>query len=45
MGHLALQARIAGRVDDPHPAVAEFGEDRIRAEGGTWGEGHGEGRL
>ena len=43
-GHLALQARVLGRVDDPHAAVAEFGADRVRAEGGTWREGH-EARL
>ena len=40
-GDLALQARVLGRVDDPHAAVTEFGEDRIRAESGAWGEGHG----
>ncbi len=32
-GDLALQARVLGRVDDPHPAVAEFGADGVRAEG------------
>ena len=42
--HLALQARVLGRVDDPHAAVAEFGADRVRAEGGAWGEGHEERR-
>ena len=40
-GDLALQARVLGRVDDPHAAVAELGADRRRAEGGAWGEGHG----
>ena len=40
-GDLALQARILGRVDDAHPAVAEFGADRIRAERGTWSQRHG----
>ena len=40
-GHLALQARVVGRVHHPHAAVAEFGADRVRAEGGAWGEGHG----
>ena len=34
-----------GRVDDPHAAVAEFGADRVRAEGGAWAEGHGEAGL
>ncbi len=33
--HLAVEARVVGGVDDPHAAVAEFGEDRVRAEGGT----------
>ena len=37
--------RVVGRVDDPHAAVAEFGEDRIRAEGAAWGEGHDEAGL
>ncbi len=37
---LALQARVAGRVDDPHAAVAQFGADGVRAEGGAWDEGH-----
>ncbi len=37
-GDLALQPRVMGGVDDAHPAVAQFGEDRIRAEGGAWGE-------
>ena len=40
-GDLALQARVLGRVDDPHPAVAQFGADRVRAEGGAWAQGHG----
>ncbi len=40
-GHLALQARVEGGVDDPHAAVAEFGADGVRAEGGAWAEGHG----
>ncbi len=44
-GDLALQARVLGRVDDPHAAVAEFGADRIRAERGTWREGHGRAGL
>ena len=39
--HLAVQARVVGRVDDPHPAVAEFGAEGVRAEGGAWGEGRG----
>ncbi len=30
--HLAVEARVLGRVDDPHAAVAEFGADRVRAE-------------
>ena len=38
--HLALEARVVGRVDDPHAAAAELGADRVRAEGGAWGEGH-----
>ena len=32
-GDLSRQARVLGRVDDPHAALAEFGADRIRAEG------------
>ena len=44
-GHLALQARVVGRVDDPHPAVAEFGGDRVRAESGARREGHGKDGL
>ena len=39
--HLAVEARVLGRVDDPYAAVAEFGEDRVRAEDGTRAEGHG----
>jgi len=39
-GHLALQARVLGRVDDAHPAVTEFGGYGVRTEGGTWREGH-----
>ncbi len=39
--HLAAEARVAGRVDDPHPAVAEFGKDVVRAEGGAWSQRHG----
>ncbi len=42
---LAVEARVPGRVDDPHPAVAEFGGDGVRAEGGTWREGHRRERL
>ncbi len=34
-GNLALQARVLGGVDDPHAAVAQFGDDRVRAEGGA----------
>ena len=30
-----------GRVDDAHAAVAEFGGDGVRTEGGAWREGHG----
>ena len=44
-GDLALQARVVGRVDDPHAAVAEFGADRVRAERGAWREGHGRAGL
>ena len=43
--HLALQARVLGGVDDPYAAVAQFGADRIRAERGTWSEGHGRGWI
>ena len=35
--HLAVEARVVGRVDGPYTAVAELGADRIRAEGGTRG--------
>ena len=35
-GHVALQAWVMGRVDDPHAAVAEFG----RTEGSAWFERH-----
>ena len=31
--HLAVEARIVGRVDDPHAAVAEFAADRVRGRG------------
>ena len=43
--HLTVKARVVGRVDDPHAAVAEFGEDRVRAERGAWGEWHGKAGL
>ena len=43
--HLTARPWVVGGVDDPHPAAAEFGEDRIRAEGGAWGEGHGWGLI
>ena len=36
--HLAVQARVVSRVHDAHPAVAELGADRVRAEGGAWAE-------
>ena len=39
-GDLALQARVLGRVDDAHAAVAEFDADCVRAERSAWGEGH-----
>ena len=41
----ALQARVLGRVDDPHATVAEVGGDGVRAEGGACGEGHTEAGL
>ena len=44
-GDLAPQARVPGRVDDAHAAVAEFGAEGVRAEGGAWGEGHGRGWI
>ena len=44
-GHLALPARVLGRVHHPHAAVAEFGADGVRAEGGAWAEGHGKAGL
>ena len=31
-GHLTLETRVLGGVDDAHAAVAEFGGDRVRAE-------------
>ncbi len=31
----ALQLRVLGLVDDPHPAQAEFGEDLVVADGGA----------
>ena len=31
-GDLALQARVLGRVDDPHAAVAQVGGDAVWAE-------------
>ncbi len=40
-GDLALQARVLSGVDDPHPAVTEFGGDRVGTEGGTWSQRHG----
>ena len=30
---LALEAGVLGAVDDPHAAVADFGQDGVRAEG------------
>jgi len=39
LGWLAIDTRVVGRGDDAHPAVAEFGEGRIRAERAAWGEG------
>ena len=42
---LALQARIVRGVDDPHPAVAELGADRVRAELRAGGERHGSERA
>ena len=42
-GDLPLEARVLGRVDNPHPAVAEFGEDGVRAELSAWGQRHGRG--
>ena len=38
--HLPFQPRVLGRVDDPHPAVAEFGTYHVRAECRTWFERH-----
>ena len=43
--HLAAEARVVRRVDDPHAAVTEFGGDGVRTERGTWGQGHGEAGL
>ncbi len=45
VNQLALQARVVRGVDDPHAAVAEFGADGVRAEGGAEVEGHGRGGL
>ena len=36
-GDLALEAGVGGAVDDPHPAVADLGEDLIRPEGSAGG--------
>ena len=44
-GDLALQPRVLGRVDDPHPTCAKLSQDRVRAEGGTWGQRHGRAGL
>ena len=44
-GDLALQARVVGGVDDPHPAVAEFGGDGVRAERGAGSQRHGRAGL
>jgi hypothetical protein len=44
-GNRALQARVTGLIDDPHPALPELGHDLIRPELGTGSEGHGKGRL
>ena len=38
--HLAVEARVVGRVDDPHAALADLGGDFIRAEARAWAEGH-----
>ncbi len=43
--HLAVEARVVGRVDDPHSAAADLGADRVRAEGGAWDEEHGNGAI
>ena len=41
MADLALQPRVLGRVDDPHPAVAEFGSDGIRTRDALPAPGRG----
>ena len=44
-GDLALQARVAGAVDLPHPAFAEQVDDFVGAETGPRCQSHGGRRL
>jgi hypothetical protein len=38
---VAAEAGIVRSINLPHPARAEGGEYFVRAEAGTWGDGHG----
>ncbi len=44
-GDLALQVRVCRPIDLPHPAHADLGGDRIRAEAGAGSQGHEAGRI
>jgi hypothetical protein len=37
---VAVQPGIAGAVDLPHSAFAQFGQDFVRADSRPWGQGH-----
>ncbi len=39
--HIATQRGVAGAVDLAHAARPERGQDHVRTEAGTGGEGHG----
>ena len=38
--HLAVEARVVRGVDDAHAAVAKFGAEGVRTDGGAGGPGH-----
>jgi hypothetical protein len=44
-GNVPRQTGIVRAIDRAHSAGTERGADRVRAESGPWGEGHGGKRV
>ena len=44
-GDVAIETRVAGAPDLSHAALAELGNNAVRADGGVWGHAAGEGMV